>query len=103
MKFHVVSLPVPRNELIPALREGRGDVAAANLTITEARDALIDFSEPVLTGVKELVVTGPQSPSISALDDLSGQEVYVRKSSSYWEHLEKLNTRFSAAGKKPSS
>jgi membrane-bound lytic murein transglycosylase MltF len=27
--------------------------------------------------------------------------VYVRKSSSYWEHLEALNTRFAAAGKKP--
>jgi hypothetical protein len=38
---------------------------------------------------------------ISTLDDLSGQEVYVPKSSSYWEHLEKLNARFSGAGKKP--
>jgi membrane-bound lytic murein transglycosylase MltF len=101
LKFHVVFIPTPRNELIPALREGRGDVAAANLTITEARDKLIDFSAPLLTGVKELVVTGPRSPSIATLDDLSGQEVYVRKSSSYWEHLEALNARFSAAGKKP--
>src|SRR6266480_4831130 len=57
LKFHVVFIPTPRNELIPALREGRGDVAGANLTITEARDKLIDFSEPLLTGVKELVVT----------------------------------------------
>jgi membrane-bound lytic murein transglycosylase MltF len=84
-----------------ALREGRGDVAAANLTITEARDKMIDFSEPLLTGVKELVITGPKSPAVATLDDLSGQEVYVRKSSSYWEHLEALNARLSAAGKKP--
>jgi len=101
LKFHVVFIPTPRNELIQALREGRGDVAAANLTITEARDKLIDFSEPLLTGVKELVVTRPKSPAVATLDDLSGQEVYVRKSSSYWEHLEALNARFSAAGKKP--
>ena len=101
LRFHVVFIPTPRNELIPALREGRGDVAAANLTITEARDKLIDFSEPLLTGVKELVVTGPRSPAIATLDDLSGQEVYVRKSSSYWEHLEALNARFAAAGRKP--
>lgn len=101
LKFHVVFIPVSRNELIPALREGRGDVAAANLTITEARGKLVDFSEPLLTGVKELVVTGPKSPAIASLDDLSAQEVCVRKSSSYWEHLEALNARFSAAGKKP--
>lgn len=61
LKFHVAFIPVARSDLIPALREGRGDVAAANLTITDARDKLVDFSEPLLTGVKELVVTGPQS------------------------------------------
>ena len=101
LKFHVVFIPIARNELIPALREGRGDVAAGNLTITEARDKLIDFSAPLLSGIRELVVTGPNSPSIATLDDLSGQEVYVRKSSSYWEHLENLNARLGAAGKKP--
>jgi membrane-bound lytic murein transglycosylase MltF len=101
LKFHVTFIPVPRDELIPALRNGRGDVAAANLTITEAREKLVDFSGPLMTGVRELVVTGPQSPALKTLDDLSGQEVYVRKSSSYFEHLEALNARFVAAGRKP--
>ena len=101
LKFHVAFIPVARDELIPALREVRGDIAAANLTVTEARDKLVDFSEPLLTGIKELVVTGPSSPAIASLDDLSGREVYVRKSSSYWEHLEGLNARLVAAGKKP--
>jgi hypothetical protein len=27
---------------------------------------------------------------LASLDDLSGREVYVRKSSSYYEHLERL-------------
>jgi len=101
LKFHVAFIPVPRDELIPALRDGRGDVAAANLTITEAREKLVDFSEPLLTGIRELVVTGPQSPTLKTLDDLSGQEVYVRKSSSYFEHLEALNAHLAAAGRKP--
>ena len=101
LKFHVVFIPVSRADLIPALREGRGDVAAANVTITESRDKLVDFSEPLLTGIKELVVTGPKSPRVATIDDLSGQEIYVRKSSSYWEHLQALNARLATQGKKP--
>jgi membrane-bound lytic murein transglycosylase MltF len=101
LRFHVAFIPTARSDLVAALREGRGDVAAANLTITEARDKLVDFSEPLLTGIRELVVTGPRSPAIATLDDLSGREVYVRNSSSYREHLEALNARFAAAGRKP--
>jgi membrane-bound lytic murein transglycosylase MltF len=33
------------------------------------------------------------------VQDLSGKEVYVRKSSSYHESLEKLNTKLAKAGK----
>jgi membrane-bound lytic murein transglycosylase MltF len=101
LRFHVAFIPVLRDELIPALRAGRGDVAAANLTITGARDKLVDFSEPVLRGVKEIVVTGPRSPAVATLEDLAGQEVYVRRSSTYWEHLQALNARLAARGARP--
>ena len=59
------------------------------------------ISDPLVTGVKEIAVTGPHSPTIHSIDDLSGQEVFVRKSSSYWEHLEALNPRFKSQGKAP--
>jgi len=36
-KIKLVFLPVPRDYLIPWLIEGRGDIAAANLTITDER------------------------------------------------------------------
>jgi membrane-bound lytic murein transglycosylase MltF len=100
-KFQVLFIPVARDQLIAGLLEGRGDVAAANLTITESRGKLVDFSDPIVTSVRELVVTGPGSPALTTLDDLSGLEIYVRKSSSYWEHLEALNAHFAAAGRKP--
>jgi membrane-bound lytic murein transglycosylase MltF len=51
--------------------------------------------------VRELVVTGPKSPPLSTLDDLSGKQVYVRKSSSYYENLSALNERFRKRGKPP--
>ncbi|MCU0593413.1 MAG: lytic transglycosylase F, partial [Desulfobacterales bacterium] len=99
IRVNVVFIPVSRDELLPALVEGRGDIAAANLTITEARDQLVDFADPTLTDVSEIVVTGPESPAIATLDDLSGQEVFVRPSSSYYESLRALNERFKKEGK----
>jgi membrane-bound lytic murein transglycosylase MltF len=95
----IVFFPVRRDQIIPMLREGRGDLASADLTITPGRRQLVDFSSPILSGVNEIVVTGPASPQIRTLDDLSGKEVYTRKSSSYWESLERVNAKFAAAGK----
>jgi len=101
IKFQVVFIPVSPEELISALEAGRGDVSAANLTITEARQKEVDFSTPLLTGIKELVVTGPNSPALKSVDDLAGLELHVRKSSTYWQHIEDLNARLVAAGHKP--
>src|SRR3954453_19142411 len=77
-------VPVSRDRLIPALLAGEGDVAAANLTVTPERRARVDFSEPYLRDVKEVAVTGPASPDLATVDDLAGQEVWARRSSSYW-------------------
>jgi len=101
LKFHVVCIPVSRDELIPGLLEGRGDMAAASLTITPEREAQVDFSAPLYTGVNEVVVTGPTSPKITDRDDLSGKVVRLRKSSSYWEHVQALNQRLVQQGKAP--
>jgi membrane-bound lytic murein transglycosylase MltF len=101
LRVSVAFLPVSRDELIPALVEGRGDIVAANLTVTPERQKRVDFSAPVFTGVSEIVVTGPQSPAIATVDDLAGEEVFVRRSSSYHESLLKLNERFRSERKKP--
>ncbi|MBK8322409.1 MAG: lytic transglycosylase F [Betaproteobacteria bacterium] len=101
LKFHVVFIPVPREELLTALVKGRGDVAAANLTVTDARDKLVDFTSPTLENVSEVILSSPKAASLASAEDLSGREVYVRKSSSYWEHLVELNARLARAGKAP--
>jgi membrane-bound lytic murein transglycosylase MltF len=99
LKVQVIFIPVSRDELLPGLAQGRGDIAAANLTITDERRQLVDFSDPLATGVDEIVVTGPKSPPITSAQDLSGQEVFVRKSSSYYESLVSLNVELQKAGK----
>jgi membrane-bound lytic murein transglycosylase MltF len=100
LRIHVVYFPVSRDKLISGLNEGIGDIACANLTVTEERKKLVDFTIPTHQNASELVITGPTSPKISTLDDLSGQEIFVRKSSSYYEHLVELNQRFRKEGKK---
>ncbi len=59
-----IFVPTKRDRLLPALVEGRGDVAVANLTVTEDRQALVDFTDPVISNVSEIAVTGPASPAI---------------------------------------
>ena len=46
IRVHVLFVPVSRDELLPALVEGRGDIAAANLTITPERQKVVDFAAP---------------------------------------------------------
>lgn len=99
--IHVVFIPTSRDQLIPGLLEGRGDIAAGILTVTPERLEQVDFGAPFFHGVREIVVTGPASPELKSLDDLAGKEVFVRKSSSYWTHLERLNERFAQEHKAP--
>jgi membrane-bound lytic murein transglycosylase MltF len=101
VKVRFVFVPVGRDQLLPALVEGKGDIAAANLTVTPERQKLVDFAAPIYTDAREVVVTGPSSPAISTLDDLAGKEIFVRKSSSYYESLVALNRRFAAENKAP--
>jgi len=101
IKTHVAFIPTSRDDLIPALLEGRGDIAAAALTVTPERQKQVDFSVPLFADINEIVITGPESPDLSTLDDLSGRELFIRRSSSYWEHLERVNERFASEGKPP--
>jgi membrane-bound lytic murein transglycosylase MltF len=100
LKVRIVFIPVARGELLPALAAGKGDIAASSLGVTEERKKLVDFSSPMVPNVSVLMVSGPASPAISSVDDLAGKDVFVRKSSVYYELLTALNQRF-ATEKKP--
>jgi membrane-bound lytic murein transglycosylase MltF len=94
-------IPVTRDELIPKLIGGYGDVAAASLTITPQRKAQVDFTDPYLSGVAEVVVARKHHDLLETVSDLSGRKVAVRKSSSYFQSLERLNSRFLRRGRPP--
>ena len=101
MGVHVVVIPTPRDRLFSDLLAGYGDIAAGNLTITVQRKQMVDFSDPLMTEVKEIVVTNSSEPKMNSIFDLSGKNISVRKSSSYYESLQLLNTTLHSVGKKP--
>jgi membrane-bound lytic murein transglycosylase MltF len=98
LRIHVVCIPLPRNLLLTALNEGRIDIAEGQLTITPERQAIVDFGPSTRT-VNEVVVTSRGTPPVSTAEDLSGREVFVRKSSSYYESLLALNNRLESSGR----
>jgi membrane-bound lytic murein transglycosylase MltF len=101
LKVRVVIIPTMRDKLFSGLVEGRGDMALGNITITPGRLKIIDFSDPFAKGIKEIIVAGQDAPALKGLDDMAGQEVVVRTSSSYYESLKRLNTEFKKSRKKP--
>lgn len=95
LKIHCIFIPTPRNRLIPALADGLGDIALGNLTITRERKKFVDFADPIGTGVNEILITGKQIPHVSDIQDLCGKGIHVRKASSYYQSLEKMNKTLS--------
>ena len=83
-------VPVERfADMIPALLEGRGDIIAANMTVTAARRRRIAFSVP-LTSVRQQVLVASDRTDVAAVADLAGRRVMVDEGSSFWERLRGL-------------
>ena len=98
--FRVAIIPVGRDKLLSELVAGRGDIAASNLTITPERLKTVDFGYPVANGVREVLVTHEAEPGATSVAWLSGRQVWVRQTSSYYASLVKQNEIFAKAKKK---
>jgi membrane-bound lytic murein transglycosylase F len=76
------------DDLVPALREGRGDVIASSFSITPARRELVDFSRsyfPIL-----IFAMARQGSGIAAPADLAGKSGCVVAGSSQEERMNRL-------------
>ena len=96
LRTRIAYVPVPFSELIPALTDGRGDIAAALLTITPERQQEVKFVSGRRWPVNEVLVTNKSVEGINDIYDLAGRSVYVLRGSSYVEHLTKLNEEFAS-------
>ncbi|UCH83772.1 MAG: transporter substrate-binding domain-containing protein [Candidatus Latescibacterota bacterium] len=91
IRTDMVFIPVQKDQLLPLLEAGKGDIVAAGLTLTPERLQKAAFTTPYLTDVEEIVVTSKDVDDVHGLRDLAGREVYAVKGSSYVEHLRTLN------------
>ncbi len=82
-------IPVDRwDDLIPSLLAGKGDLVAANITITESRRKKVAFTVPIDTVREKLVVR--IGDEIKSPADLIGRQVAVRERSSFWDLLKEF-------------
>lgn len=100
-KIHVVLIPTSRDKLIPNLLAGKGDVIAANLTITPERQQLVDLSMPLATGVHEVVVANKLQPPLTTVNDLAGKSVFINPSTSYMQSVNAFNEQLKKQGLAP--
>lgn len=96
--IRLVFISRPFEKLLPELLAGRGDMVAAGMTVTPARQRQVDFTEPYIRNVREIVVTHRGVTGLERVEDLAGRKVYVLNGSSYAEHLHELDRVFTAQG-----
>lgn len=81
---------VDLSDIFKALRKGHGDIAAAGLTRTPAREQLFQFGPDYLS-VKQLFIYNRQySQAIAGIEDLIGKRIRVISDSAHAELLAQL-------------
>jgi membrane-bound lytic murein transglycosylase MltF len=101
LPVRAIFIPVAFDELLTALEQGKGDIAAAGFTVTEARRARVPFATPYLRGIDEVFAIRKGAPVPTSLDELAGRTVHVVRGSSHEQHLGELNVRLAAQGLAP--
>ncbi|MGC9771173.1 basic amino acid ABC transporter substrate-binding protein [Fervidobacterium islandicum] len=76
VKLEIVSLPF--DSLIPALLQGKIDLAIAGMTITEERAKVVDFSKPYFEANQAIVVRKDGKFEPKKLEELVGKKVAVQ-------------------------
>jgi len=81
-----------RDKLLEWLNNGKADIVAACLTATDNRKKIADFGFSYLNASEVVVCLKDKDgkPVVKNIDDLSRYPVHVRKSSSYYSTLKRL-------------
>jgi len=89
LRLEIISAPSHEAQ-IPMLLEGKGDIIASFLTITDKRKDLGVIFSKGHHKASEIIVSRADDNSIESVEDLAGRSIYVRQSSAYWETLQTL-------------
>ena len=74
------------DELVPALAAGKGDLIAADITVTEQRKKKVAFTVPAHRTREHIVVR--EGDRIESLRDLVGRTIAIREQSSFWHAMQ---------------
>lgn len=91
-------IPVALGDRVEALRSGRGDLVAGDLSIDDAVSDRAAVSRPFRSNVKLIVVTHSAGPEFSTLSDLSGETIHAPESGEAHESLKDLSDTFIRRG-----
>lgn len=81
----------PFSEILDDLVAGRGDIAIANLTVTPKRQEIVNFTDPYLSDVNEIIIHHKSIEGFKSIEELSGYPLYLLAGSSFIQHTELLN------------
>jgi membrane-bound lytic murein transglycosylase MltF len=98
--FTVTMIETSQDALIAGLLAGKAEIAA-NLLLTFERDDQVAFAKPVLTGIRELIVTGPNQKPLVSLEDAGDRTIHVRKASDHYASLLRLNNQLTGINRPP--
>jgi membrane-bound lytic murein transglycosylase MltF len=93
-------VPTLSSKLLESLNSGKADMVLGDLGLYEplpnAQDYIVNHASKL---EQEVLVTGPASPAISKLEDLSGQTIYGSRNINFKTTLSSLNKDLKRAGK----
>lgn len=98
-RVKVAYITVATSQLASALNDGLGDIAATPILISPEREKLVEFTAPLMMGVKLILVTNAAAPSPKTLEELGGQEVWVNPVTVAYQTLATFNESLKKAGK----
>jgi membrane-bound lytic murein transglycosylase MltF len=101
LKLKVSFIPLRPDQVEAALTQGVGDVVAYALVVTPERAQRVAFTVPLQADVKQVLVSGPNFPAVSSVDDLGGKQVYVSPLTVNYQNLQQLNEALKKKGKPP--
>jgi len=95
-------LPTINSQLLNTVPAGQADIAIGNIGLYEpianSQALIVNHASKV---EQEVLVTGPSSPPVEKLIDLSGQTVYGSRNTNFHTTLSAVNRELKQAGKLP--
>ncbi len=80
------------SHMFPLLNKGDGDLLAASITITRARQRWVDFSKGYLP-VRQMVIIHKENAGVKNIEGQEGKTIHVRSDTSYEERRHALRQK----------